>query len=68
MSDLERVAQETGLAVGPDVLARAMTLWTVLVGATSLEVFGQYGTDTFTAPEALLEQQLRLVLHLVRGG
>ena len=68
VADLERVAAETGLAAGPDVLARAMTVWTVLVGGTSLEVFGQYGTDTFTAPEALLEHQLRLVLHLVRGG
>lgn len=64
--DLVRVAAETGLGAGPDVLARAMTLWAVLVGGTSLEVFGQYGTDTFTVPGALLEQQLRLVLSLLR--
>lgn len=65
-ADLRLVATETGLDAGPDVLARAMTLWAVLVGGTSLEVFGQYGTDTFAAPGALLEQQLRLVLSLLR--
>ncbi len=65
-ADLALVAAETGLDAGPDVLARAMTLWAVLVGGTSLEVFGQYGKDTFAAPGALLEQQLRLVLALFR--
>lgn len=66
-TDLAQVSAETGLEAGPDVLARAMTLWAVLVGGTSLEVFGQYGKDTFTAPGALVEQQLRLVLSLLRS-
>lgn len=66
VADLERVAAETGLEAGPDVLGRAMTLWAVLVGGTSLEVFGQYGPDTFDDAGALLEHQLRLVLTLLR--
>ncbi len=64
---LAGVAAETGLAGGPDVLARAMTLWATLVGGTSLEVFGQYGPDPLGTPGALLEHQLRLSLTLVRG-
>ena len=66
VDDLRRVAGELGVPGGPDVLARAVALWATLVGATSLEVFGQYGTDTFTAPEALLEHQLRLAAAALR--
>ncbi|MBM6401245.1 TetR/AcrR family transcriptional regulator [Phycicoccus sonneratiae] len=67
LADLVRVGEEVGLAAGADVLARALTLWAVLVGGTSLEVFGQYGRDTFRDAGALLEQQLRLVLSLLRA-
>jgi AcrR family transcriptional regulator len=65
--DLQVVADETGMPAGPEVMARAVALWAVLVGGTSLEVFGQYGPDTFTEPEALLEHQLRLALAHLRG-
>lgn len=64
--DLQRVAGETGFPGGPSVLARGVSMWATLVGATSLEVFGQYGPDTFTTPEALLEHQLRLAGALLR--
>jgi Tetracyclin repressor-like, C-terminal domain len=33
-------------------------LWTVLFGAVSLEVFGQYGPDTFAEPGLLFEHQV----------
>ena len=65
-ADLGVVAADTGLQAGPDVVARAVLLWGTLVGGTSLEVFGQYGSDTFSAPEALLEHQLRLALAMLR--
>jgi hypothetical protein len=42
-------------------------LWSVLFGAVSLEVFGQYGTDTFGEPAALFEHQVRLALATLRG-
>ena len=45
----------------------AVLLWSVLFGAVSLEVFGQYGTDTFAEPAALFEHQLRLALTTLRG-
>ena len=44
------------------VLAAATTLWAVLVGAISLETFGQYGTDTFAHPEQLFRLQIEQTL------
>lgn len=67
VADLRRLCEETRLAGGPDVMGRALLLWAVLVGGTSLEVFGQYGRDTLTDPGALLEHQLRLTLTLLRS-
>lgn len=58
--DLRGVMGETGFPGGPSAMARGVAMWATLVGGTSLEVFGQYGTDTFTSPELLLEHQLRL--------
>lgn len=66
LEDLQAVSADTGLAGGPDVQARAMALWATLVGGTSLEVFGQYGADTLSAPEALLEHLLRLAVAQLR--
>ncbi len=65
--ELLAVAGETGFPGGVAVMARGVAMWASLVGATSLEVFGQYGTDTFTDGEALLEHQLRLADALIRG-
>ena len=65
--DLRAVSGDIGLEAGPDVVARALLLWSTLVGATSLEVFGQYGREGLGDPAALLEQELRLVLTVVRG-
>ncbi|MBD3784742.1 MAG: TetR/AcrR family transcriptional regulator [Micrococcales bacterium] len=67
LADLERLVAETGLPGGADVMGRALLLWATLVGGTSLEVFGQYGRDTLTAPGALLEHQLRLALAVLRA-
>ena len=65
--DLSRVRAELGVDLDPAVLGRAVLLWSVLFGAVSLEVFGQYGTDTFAEPAALFEYQLRLALTTLRG-
>lgn len=66
-TDLVAAGDELGLTGGADVVARAMTLWATLVGATSLEVFGQYGAAPPGGPGELVEQQLRIVLEVVRG-
>ena len=55
------------MEIDPAVVGRAVMVWSVLFGAVSLEVFGQYGTDTFTQPAALFEHQIRLALATLRG-
>jgi hypothetical protein len=35
------------------------------VGAISLEVFGQYGADTLTDPEAVFDAQVRLLVGML---
>ena len=61
------MAAEVGLGAHPAVLARAVLLWATVVGGTSLEVFGQYGPDTFRDPEQLFTLQVRMVLDVLRG-
>ncbi len=66
-ADLARVAHDVGLPAGPDVLARAVSLWACLVGSVSLEVFGQYGTETFTEAAALFEHHVCGAIAHLRG-
>jgi len=65
--DLAAVADEVGLEVHPAVMGRAVLLWATIVGATSLEVFGQYGADTFRDPEAVFLLQVHQALAILRG-
>jgi AcrR family transcriptional regulator len=66
-ADLGRVTADVGMDVDPAVMARAVLLWATLFGAVSLEVFGQYGEDTFSKRRTLFEHQMRLALTVVRG-
>ena len=61
------VGAEVGLATHPAVLSRALLLWATVVGGTSLEVFGQYGADTFRDPSQAYDQQVRMALAVLRG-
>jgi AcrR family transcriptional regulator len=65
--DLSAVAAEVGLAASPAVMARGVLLWTTVVGATSLEVFGQFGADTFREPEQVFTLQVRMAISVLRG-
>ena len=55
---------EMGLAVPDGLLARGALVWTSLFGAVSFEVFGQYGADTFTAPDELFAHHLAVLADL----
>ncbi len=66
--DLRVVGTEVGLETDPAVLSRALLLWSTVVGGTSLEVFGQYGADSFRDPRQAYDQQLRMALDVLRGG
>ncbi len=64
-ADFARLRTEFGFPGGDGALVRAFVLWAALVGAISLEVFGQYGADTVTDPAAAFEVQIRLLVELL---
>jgi AcrR family transcriptional regulator len=61
--DFDRVREEFGFAGGDPVLLQCFLVWATLVGAISLEVFGQYGPDTLSAPELVFDGQVRLLVQ-----
>lgn len=63
-SDFERVRAEFGFGGDDGVVAKCFLLWTAVVGAVSLEVFGGYGADTLTEPRAVFDVQLGLLLDV----
>lgn len=63
--DFAAVREEFGFAGADVTLGRCFTLWATLIGAISLEVFGQYGADTLTDPGALFDLQVRTVLEVL---
>jgi AcrR family transcriptional regulator len=65
--DFDGLRAEFGFGGDDAVAATCVTLWAGLVGAISLEVFGQYGADTFSDPPALFDLQVRLLLEIVAG-
>src|SRR5271154_5481455 len=64
-SDFERIRQEFGFPGDDLVIAKCFLLWAAVVGAISLEVFGQYGTDTLTDPAAVFDTQMRLLVGVL---
>ena len=66
-SDFDGLRAEFDVAVDDSVLAKCLVLWAALVGAISLEVFGQYDPDTFTDHAAVFDTQLQLVAEMLVG-
>jgi len=64
-SDFERIRQEFGFPGDDQVVAKCFLMWAGVVGAVSLEVFGQYGADTLTDPEAVFDGQLQLLVDVL---
>ncbi|MEV0946949.1 WHG domain-containing protein [Rhodococcus sp. NPDC049939] len=60
-ADLERIRGEIGLEIPDHLLARGILAWTALFGAVNFEIFGQYGSDTFTDPAAMFEHHLAVL-------
>ena len=59
--------QEFGFGGDDSAVAKCFLLWAGLVGAISLEVFGQYGADTLTDPGAVFDTQVRLLIDMLSG-
>ncbi|OBJ01976.1 TetR family transcriptional regulator [Mycobacterium alsense] len=64
-SDFERIRHEFGFPGDDRVIAKCFLLWAGVLGAISLEVFGQYGADTVTDPAAVFDTQLRLLVDVL---
>ncbi len=63
-SDFGRIRHEFGFPGDDRVMARCFLLWAGVLGAISMEVFGQYGADTVTDPKSVFDTQMRLLLGL----
>jgi AcrR family transcriptional regulator len=64
-SDFDRIRDEFAFQGDDGALAKCFLLWAALVGAISLEVFGQYGADTLTEPAAVFDIQVRLLTDML---
>ena len=64
-SDFERLRQEFGFPGDDPVVAKCFAVWAGVVGAISLEVFGQYGADTLSDPRAVFDTQVRLLVGVL---
>ncbi|MGC0366723.1 AcrR family transcriptional regulator [Rhodococcus sp. 27YEA15] len=60
-SDLARIRAEMGVDIPSAVLVRGTLAWSALFGSVNFDVFGQYGTDTFTDPSEVFECHLALL-------
>ena len=61
-SDFDRLRAEFDFPGDDSAVAKCFLLWATLVGAISLEVFGQYGADTLTEPGAVFDTQVGLLI------
>jgi hypothetical protein len=61
-ADFDRIREEFEFAGDDAAVAKCFLLWAGLVGAISLEVFGQYGADTLSEPQSVFDTQLRLLI------
>lgn len=64
-SDFDRVRKEFDFSGDDSAVAKCFLLWAGLIGAISLEVFGQYGADTLTDPAAAFDLQVGLLMEMV---
>jgi AcrR family transcriptional regulator len=64
-SDFEKLRQEFGFPGDDRVIAKCFAVWAGVVGAISLEVFGQYGADTLSDPRTVFDTQMRVLVGVL---
>lgn len=64
--DFAALRAEYGFPGGDRVLLKCFLLWVTLVGAISMEVFGQYGPDTLSDATQVFDGQVRLAIDTLR--
>lgn len=63
--DFDGLRTEFSFTADDWVVAKCLVLWASLIGAISLEVFGQYGVDTFTEPPLVFDTQIALLTEML---
>jgi AcrR family transcriptional regulator len=66
-ADFDVIRAEFAFTGDDATVLKCFLLWAALVGAISLEVFGQYGADTLTDPAAVFDRQIELLLTTFTG-
>lgn len=61
-ADFAAIRQEFVFPGGDAPMLKGFLLWAALVGAISLEAFGQYGADTLSDPADVFDGQIRLLI------
>ncbi len=61
-ADFDGIRAEFGFAGDDAVVMKCLLTWAALIGAVSLEVFGQYGADTLSDPAAVFDGQVALLI------
>jgi AcrR family transcriptional regulator len=64
-SDFDGVREEFDFSGDDSAVAKCFLLWAGLIGAISMEVFGQYGADTLTDPAAVFDLQVNLLIEML---
>jgi AcrR family transcriptional regulator len=64
-SDFERIRHEFSFPGDDSVIAKCFAIWAGVVGAISLEVFGQYGADTLSDVQTVFDTQVRLLVGVL---
>jgi AcrR family transcriptional regulator len=66
--DFDAIRTEFDFPGGDATVLKCFLLWAALVGAISLEVFGQYGADTLTDPADVFDGQIRLLIASITSN
>jgi AcrR family transcriptional regulator len=64
-ADFDEIRREFAFPGDDTVLAKCFVAWAGIVGAISLEVFGGYGSETLSAPEALFNTQVEILIGVL---
>ncbi|MDA2893534.1 TetR/AcrR family transcriptional regulator [Mycolicibacterium sp. BiH015] len=64
-TDFDGLRAEFDFPGGDGVVGGCLALWAAVIGAISLEVFGQYGPDTFANPALVLDMQVRILTEML---
>ncbi len=64
-ADVARIRADSDLTCPDEAITRGVLAWAALFGCVSFELFGQYGRETFTDPDALFEQHLAVLAETV---